>query len=148
MFRISGIFAGWLTVIFGGSQDPVNYTHKNTDVISFSWLSNVKEELDNLFDLRNYETKKEEFDLEGDDIEIITTRSGESLRIVINYLYRNENEQETYKIICPYIDFLKEYVAEFENNKTFYLQEFVPYGEEDYFPWDNENWQNIKKRLD
>ena len=69
MFNIYSIYAGWMTVSFGERKDEgYTFTDKNGEVFHFSYLDDVKEQLDNLFNLDYDDTsnkKDEEFDLEG-----------------------------------------------------------------------------------
>ena len=144
MFNIYSIFAGWISVSFGERKnDDYSYTGKNGEVISFSYLDDVKEMLDNLFDLKEGQRKTKEFDLEGDVIDIYTILNNDTIYIICNYKYTENQEQYSYSF--SYRNFLKEYVATMQEHKELYLREFA-YHEEDY-RWDNKHWNNIIQKI-
>ena len=110
MFNIYSIFAGWISVSFGERKDnDYSYTGENGEIISFSYLDDVKEMLDNLFDLKEGQRKTKEFDLEGDVIDIYTILNNDTIYIICNYKYTENQEQYSYSF--SYRNFLKEYVA-------------------------------------
>lgn len=144
MFNIYSIFAGWISVSFGERKDEdYSYTGKNGEIISFSYLDDVKEMLDNLFDLKEGQRKTKEFDLEGDVIDIYTRLNNNTIYIMCNYKYIDNQEQYSYSF--PYKNFLKEYVTTMQEYKELYLQDFA-YHEENY-KWDNKYWDNIVQKI-
>lgn len=144
MFNIYSIFAGWVSVFFGERKDEnYSYTGKNGEIISFSYLDDVKEMLDNLFDLKEGQRKTKEFDLEGDVIDIYTRLNNNTIYIMCNYKYIDNQEQYSYSF--PYKNFLKEYVTTMQEYKELYLQDFA-YHEENY-KWDNKYWDNIVQKI-
>lgn len=144
MFNIYSIFAGWISVSFGERKDEnYSYTGKNGEIISFSYLDDVKEMLDNLFDLKEGQRKTKEFDLEGDVIDIYTRLNNNTIYIMCNYKYIDNQEQYSYSF--PYKNFLKEYVTTMQGYKELYLQDFA-YHEENY-KWDNKYWDNIVQKI-
>lgn len=144
MFNIYSIFAGWISVSFGERKDnDYSCTGKNGEIISFSYLDDVKEMLDNLFDLEEGQRKVKEFDLEGDVIDIYTRLNNGTIYIICNYKYTENQEQYSYNF--PYKNFLEEYVATMREYKDLYLREFA-YHEEGY-EWDNKYWNNIVRKI-
>ena len=147
MFNIYSIYAGWMTVSFGERKDEgYSYTDKNGEVFHFSYLDDVKEQLDNLFNLDYSDVKNkkdEEFDLEGEDVWIHTALWGDKIHIFCSYMYVDEPRDFHY--IFDYKDFLKEYVETMKEYKEQYLKDFSYH--ESYYNWDNRNWEEIIEKI-
>lgn len=147
MFNIYFIQAGWMPISFGERKsDTIGYVGTNSREVAYlSYIDYAKDELDNLFNLKQGQEKKYEFDLEGDDLEISTKLDQEQIKIHFEYVYSKEEEPYKFDYSFPYIDFLKDYVDEFSANKETYIKDFH-YDERDY-SWENENWNEILTKI-
>lgn len=135
MFTIKNIFAGWMDVQFGNSDEKI---------ISFSYIEDVKEKLDILFNLdyAGHMERTEEFDLEGEDLVIHTHLYGDKIHIFCSIL---GEEKEDYHYIFNYAAFLKEYYREMSIHKKIYISDFA-YHELDFI-WATDNWKKIEQKI-
>lgn len=135
MFNIKGIFAGWMDITFG---------EKSEKVFSFSYIEDVKEMLDNLFNLEygKVNEKTEEFDLEGADLMIHTHLYGDDIHIFCSVL---GDKKEDYHYIFNYKGFLKCYFQEMSDHKGNYIRDFA-YHELDFI-WKTDDWKEIEQKL-
>ena len=144
MFNVYGIFAGWMAISFGERKEYYEgYTAPNDDVVHLSYLDFVKEELDNLFNLSNEKSQKEyTFDLEGDDLQVITSYKDDKIKIKMKYLYSDRGE---YSYEFDYITFIRNYVEEMIPLEKDYKIYFA-YHEPD-FEWNTDDWKQILEKI-
>ena len=87
MFNIYDISAGWMDISFGERKTEDSDT---SDVFSLSYIDDVKDEFDNLFNLKGDETKKYEFDLEGTVLEVETSLDNDYIVISCDHKYSDD----------------------------------------------------------
>lgn len=146
MFNIYFIQAGWMPISFGERKlDTIGFVGtKSKEVIYTSYIEYVKDELDELFNLdRDNRTKECELDCEGDTILLTTKLVGDNIDIKVKYKYVHKPVKFHYTF--NYVEFLKEYINEFEQNKESYLKDF--HYDERYATWDNDNYKVIKTKV-
>lgn len=141
MFNIYDISAGWMDISFGERKTEDSDT---SDVFSLSYIDDVKDEFDNLFNLKGDETKKYEFDLEGTVLEVETSLDNDYIVISCDHKY-SDDKPSVYKYFFKYEDFIRSYVKEIETYKKDYIKNFV-YGDDEKGAWNNKDYIELQKK--
>lgn len=134
MFEIRKIFAGWMDAKFSESGN----------LFSFSYIQDVKADLDDLFLLNPNEEKACDFDLEGEDIRVQTKRDDDIITISVSDANTGK-PFGTYK--HNYFNYVKEYVAQFRERQAVYITEFE-YHDKDGYIWETNNWKRLEEIAD
>lgn len=134
MFEIRKILAGWMDAKFSESGN----------LFSFSYIQDVKADLDDIFLLEPGEKKECAFDLEGEDILIKTQRNDNIITIEVSDAY-SDKQYGTYK--HDYFEYVKAYVEEFREHRAVYITEFE-YHDKDGYVWETNNWKRLEEIAD
>lgn len=129
-FNINNIFAGWFNFSFN--------TKKNWDI---SYLSDVKDALDYVFNIEEYDSRQVILEMESlGNLLIITFKQYDTIYISVIEMDAEPLVYECYRF--DYETFINDYVNEMESHKTDYINKFID--EDDDFEWDNEDYVHLK----
>ena len=146
MFHVYSIFAGWMSISFGDDKIFTGVDSEDREIFHLSYLDQVKEDLDCLFNLSytdDKETKEKVFDLEGEELLIKTYLYGDIIHIFCSYL--SSEELKDYHYVFDYKEFIKDYVSIMTPLEKSYMKDFA-YNEEDFI-WETNDWKELKNKI-